>query len=130
MGVLVQVAVGPHLGQVRRHPVRQRPAGPAGGDQPVGQRRGRAVLQLGPQAAAAASTHGDRVLDLGEGAVEVEEHRVDRAPMRVGRGVGVGGGASAGAGRRTGTASGGSGLRRSARAPDDPTERSTDGPHA
>ena len=29
VAVLVQVAVGPVLGQVRRHPVRQRPAGPA-----------------------------------------------------------------------------------------------------
>ena len=41
MRVRGQVPVGVHLGQVRRHPGRPRTAGPAGGDQPVGQRGGR-----------------------------------------------------------------------------------------
>ena len=58
VGVRVEVPVGPQLGQVRRHPGRQRAAGPPGGDQPVGQRRwpGPGPAST-PHAAAAASTH-------------------------------------------------------------------------
>ena len=61
----VQVPVGPDLGQVRRHPGRARPAGPAGGDEPVGQRRWPAARSRRGAAGGGGREHPvDRVLDL------------------------------------------------------------------
>jgi hypothetical protein len=80
--VLVQVAVGEHLGQVRRHPVRQRPAGTAGGDEAVGEHGGTAAVECHPAGLGRRGHPGNRVFDLGECAVEVEEHGLDRAPLR------------------------------------------------
>src|SRR5439155_3759946 len=78
----VQVPFGVHLGEVRRYPARRRPTGPAGGDQPVGERGGAGALQLPPAGRSRLPYPHDGVLDLREGAVEVEKDRRGRCRTR------------------------------------------------
>ncbi|GAB3839520.1 hypothetical protein GCM10029963_06870 [Micromonospora andamanensis] len=93
MGVLVEIPVGPQLGQVGRDPGGQRPTGASGGEQPIGQGGRAGPVQLDAARRRRGQHPLARLLHLREGAVEVEQHRpylpTGRAPT-VGVGYGAG----------------------------------------